>query len=150
MNAWREETAQSNYFHDSRYRIWKRKPGKKKTSNPKLQFFFLFLSLAPFSLKTSEKFPTRGQPSSSLACSIFFSQLLALCFQVSRVPTLSLKLPLTSLSTFQIFIFFPKKTQSSFSAPPSCHSKPVFPLQISPSETPKENLPPLLSALVPL
>ena len=37
------------------------------------------------------------------------------------------------------FYFFPIKINPLFSAPPNCLSKPVFPLQISPSETPKEN-----------
>ena len=83
-----------------------------------LQFFFLFLSLALFSLKTSEKFPTRGQPLPPSLALFFFSQILALCFQLSRVPTLSLKLPLTSLLVplFELsrFLFFSNKNQSPF------------------------------------
>ena len=156
MNAGREEAARSNCFHDNRYRLWKRKPGKKKkkTSNPMLQFFFLFLSLALFSLKTSEKFPTRGQPLPPSLALFFFSQILALCFQLSRVPTLSLKLPLTSLLVplFELsrFLFFSNKNQSPFFCSAQLPFQTSFPSPDITFWNPKRKLPPFLSALVPL
>ena len=137
MNAGREEAARSNCFHDNRYRLWKRKPGKKKKKNfkPRASAFLFFpFSSSVFSQnlqKISYPWTTLFLPSLLYFFYFYFSDTGSL-FSALLGTSLCLKLPLTSLlvSLFQLsrFYFFPKKTQSPFSALPSCPSKLVFPL----------------------